>query len=108
MFIEEKTMFLFIQKLCVFIFIPIFALMETEIEWNESRGRKRLYTFDGFGVGDVWQWKAKGKNVVNGKAKPSYAHKLYLSAMLWSKTRNLGWKIERRVDGRFVKLKRTA
>ena len=49
MFMGEKTMFLFIQKLCVFI-----------------------------------------------------------SAMLWSKTRNLGWKVERRVDGRFVKIKRTA
>lgn len=93
--------------MCFHIY-PYICRMETETAWKESRGRKRIYDFTGFEVGDIWRWTARGKNVAKGKAKPSYAHKIYLSAKLWSKTRNLGWVVERRVDGLVVMIKRTA
>lgn len=75
-------------------------------KWPETRGRKRIFNFSDFNVGDILEFTASGKYIHRGKMRPSYPHTIYLSAMAWSKTRGLNWKLSRRTDGLSVYLKR--
>lgn len=80
--------------------------MELQIE--ETRGSKPKYDFSGLEVGKPMPFKATGKQLRKGNAKPSYGSSVYNACNNYIRSKGLGWDVVRRTKGDTVYIIRTA